>query len=273
MSNQQDQPAEQPKLRSRGRKRAPVKPGTRPAKATNKHSGGRPGFVPSNSEREFVKTMCGMRMSVAEIAKVIGFGRRDPTNNKSGRPISKKCLYKHFRDELAGGRSLLRAEIAGRFRAALADGQRWAIEAGLRSQFGWDPNRFGGLIGPPDDGEAVQPTIAVEFVIPGYGSSKIEPEPAPVPGQRLLPAPVQRIHTPFGTVDWEHDPPARPPGPRYDGSRATNPACSNLVPRAPTGWQNEPLPALVAVPPGLLYGLGTAQIDGRDCKNRTAVRG
>lgn len=231
MSNQQDQPAEEPKLRSRGRKRAPVKPGTRPAKATNKHSGGRPGFVPSNSEREFVKTMCGMRMSVAEIAKVIGFGRRDPTNNKSGRPISKKCLYKHFRDELAGGRSLLRAEIAGRFRAALADGQRWAIEAGLRSQFGWDPNRFGGLIGPPDDGEAVQPTIAVEFVIPGFGSSQhkrlsgpeIEHDRPIDPTQKRLPPPPPRTYTPYGVLEDRGDPPARPPEPQSNESRLFRP--------------------------------------------------
>jgi hypothetical protein len=210
-------PAEQAGRRSRGRKRAPVKPGTRPAKATNSHSGGRPGFVASNSEREFVKTMCGMRMSAAEICKVLGAGRRDPTNNKSGRPISKKCLYKHFRDELAGGRSLLRAEIAGRFRAALADGQRWAIEAGLRSQFGWDPNRFGGLIGPPDDGEAVQPLVQVEFVVP---SGRREEERRPDPNQRLLPPPPPRARTEFGMLDEDRYPPDRPPGSRYDGPQS-----------------------------------------------------
>ena len=192
MSDQQE-PAEQPELRSRGRKRRPVKPGTRPAKATSKHSGGRPGFVPSNSEKEFVKTMCGMRMSVLEICKVIGFGRRDPTNNKSGKPISKKCLYKYFRDELAGGRALLRAEIAGRFRAALANGERWAIEAGLRSQFGWDPNRYGGLIGgPPDDGDNIMPAVAVTFVVPGFGESERKEERHGLPGpQRALPAAEQ----------------------------------------------------------------------------------
>ena len=86
MSNQQDQPAEEPKLRSRGRKRAPVKPGTRPAKATNKHSGGRPGLLYSVKFRAGIceNNVRNAHECVAEIAKVIGFGRRDPTNNKSG---------------------------------------------------------------------------------------------------------------------------------------------------------------------------------------------
>ena len=178
---------------SRKRKREPlkpVKPGTRRAKATETHSGGHPGFVPTAAEREFVRVMSGLKMTSQEICRVLGVGRGDPTNNKTGKPIAKTTLWRHFRNELVSGHSLLRAEIAGRWRAALNNGERWAIEAGLRNKFGWDPGRYGGLIGPPDDGD-VQPTIAVEFVVPGYGASGREEERPGLPSpQRALPAPM-----------------------------------------------------------------------------------
>ena len=202
--SQQDRSAEQPERRSRGRKRAPVKPGTRPARATATHRGGKPGFVPTATEREFVRVMSGLRMTTQEICRVIGFGRGEQTNNKSrgGKPIARSTLWRYFRNELDSGHSLLRAEIAGRWRAALANGERWAVEAGLRNKFGWDPGRYGGLIEPPDAGD-VLPLTQVEFVVPGKVPEA--PEWQPPEGPRLLPAPREMRQNPFGI--WEEAPP------------------------------------------------------------------
>jgi hypothetical protein len=54
------------------------------------------------------------------------------------------------------------------------------------TDFNWDAGR-GGFDGAQLsdllDDNGIQPTVAIEFVIPG----KREPDPAPIPGQRLLP--------------------------------------------------------------------------------------
>ena len=128
-----DQHAEQSELRSRGRKRAPVKPGTRPAKRTSAHSGGRPAFVPTPSERRFVQAMSGLRMTAEEICKVIGSGRNSASGAENGKPISKSTLFKHFRNELANGRSMLKARVAGKFYNALDNDEPWAIQMAMRN--------------------------------------------------------------------------------------------------------------------------------------------
>jgi hypothetical protein len=74
---------------------------------------GRPAFVPSSSERRFVQAMAGLRMSADEICKVVGGGRARDTD--SGKPISKTTLFRHFKTELASGRAMLKARVAGKF--------------------------------------------------------------------------------------------------------------------------------------------------------------
>jgi hypothetical protein len=173
-------PLERTELRSRGRKRAPVRPGTQPAKQTKTHSGGRPGFVPTPSERRFVQAMAGLRMSADEICQVIGAGRnRDGTENveDTGRtPISKATLYKHFRNELANGRAMLKARVAGRFYNALDEDQPWAIQMAMRNQFGWDNGRSGFQISLLDEGGdgTEAPAVSIQFVLPG---KQLEDEP------------------------------------------------------------------------------------------------
>ena len=102
-------------------------------------------------------------MTSQENCRVLDAGRGDPTNNETGKPIARSTLWRYFRNELISDHSLLRAEIAGRWRAALKNG--WAVEAGLRNKCGWDPGRYGGLIGSPDDGD-INPTVQIEFVMP-----------------------------------------------------------------------------------------------------------
>ena len=86
---------------------------------TNGHSGGHPAFVPTPSERRFVQAMAGLRMSTDEICKVIGSGRNCSPGSENGRPIAKTTLYRHFKNELASGRAMLKARVAGKFYNAL----------------------------------------------------------------------------------------------------------------------------------------------------------
>jgi hypothetical protein len=168
------------------KRRRKLRPGTRPARNTGGHTGGRPGFVPTPSERAFVTAMSGLKMTHDEICKVIGNGRNGGVAGRSGRPIAKTTLHKYFKNELANGSALLKAKVAGRFYAALDADAPWAVQMATRNRFNWDAGR-GGFDGAQLsdllDDNGIQPTVAIEFVIPG----KREPDPAPIPGQRLLP--------------------------------------------------------------------------------------
>jgi hypothetical protein len=193
-----DQPAEQSELSRRARKRpphAPVKPGWRRAKATSMHSGGHPAFVPTPSERRFVQAMAGLRMSADEICKVIGSGRNSAQGAENGRPIAKSTLFRHFKNELANARSMLKARVAGKFYAALDNNEPWAIQMAMRNQFNWDAGR-GGFDGVPpqleDAGGGALP-VQVTFVVPSRREPPADapdaPAHGPFPWQRQLPAP------------------------------------------------------------------------------------
>jgi hypothetical protein len=84
-------------------------------------------------ERQFVLACAGARMSYEEICKVIGAGR-----NEDGKPIAKTTLIRNFKNELANGRAMLRSRVIGKFYQALDNNEPWAIQMGLRNQFGWD---------------------------------------------------------------------------------------------------------------------------------------
>ena len=172
----------QPQTRSRGRKRAPVRPGTRPAKATKTHSGGHPAFVPTRTERVFVQAMAGLRMSADEICKVIGDGR-----NGNGAPIAKSTLFRHFKNELANGRAMLKARVAGKFYAALDDDQPWAIQMAMRNQFNWDAGRNGFVVAnvADDDDGNIDRTMKIVFV----RADPVADDADDQQRSRLLPAP------------------------------------------------------------------------------------
>jgi hypothetical protein len=96
----------------------PVKPNKR-----TKRSRGHPLFEPARQERTFVAAMSGLRMSADQICQVIGSARNGTGDAVSGKPISKSTLFKHFRNELRNGRSLLKAKVAGKFYTALDEGR------------------------------------------------------------------------------------------------------------------------------------------------------
>jgi hypothetical protein len=136
--------------------------------------GGKPAFVPTPSERQ---AMSGLRMSADEICKVIGSGRNSATGAENGRPISKNVLFKYFKNELANGRSMLKARVAGKFYHALDNDLPWAIQMAMRNQFGWDAGRAGFQIDPASLADERQhSTVMVEFVVPG----RHEPQPIDV---------------------------------------------------------------------------------------------
>ena len=66
-----------------------------------------------------MQAMAGLRMSTDEICKVIGSGRNCSPGSENGRPIAKTTLYRHFKNELASGRAMLKARVAGKFYNAL----------------------------------------------------------------------------------------------------------------------------------------------------------
>jgi hypothetical protein len=159
---------------------------TRPAKPT-----GHPPFVPTPSERSFVQTMAGARMSADEICKVMGSARGD------GRPIAKTTLYRRFGNEMKNGQAMLKALIMGRYRAALDEGAAWATQMGMRTLFRWDINS---ALLPPDPAGTTS-SIRVEFVKPDpklieddrpVVEHEARHDEGPRPGQRLLPPPSQQ---------------------------------------------------------------------------------
>jgi hypothetical protein len=111
--------------------------------------------------------MAGLRMSADEIFAVIGSGRN---GEDTGKPISKATLYRHFKNELANGRAMLKARVAGKFYAALDEDAPWAIQMAMRNQFGWDNGRSGFHVSLVDDGPTglpgQTPTMQIEFISP-----------------------------------------------------------------------------------------------------------
>jgi hypothetical protein len=146
--------------------------------------------VPTRQERVFVQAMAGLRMNADEICKVIGSARNSVDGGPSGKPISKSTLFKHFKNELANGRSMLKAKVAGKFYAALDNNEMWAISMGMRNQFNWDAGR-GGFDGMSpsqlDDAGGGPLPVQIEFIVPA--GKPAAPHWEPPPGPRLLPAP------------------------------------------------------------------------------------
>jgi len=82
-------------------------PKTRPKKALGLRPRGRPpgdGFKPTDEQRAVVTTCAGYRMPEDEIARVV-------INPKTGQPISKKTLIKHFRAELDNGFATIKMRV------------------------------------------------------------------------------------------------------------------------------------------------------------------
>ena len=74
----------------------------------------------------------------------------------------------------------------------LGRGDPWAVQMGLKTQFGWKPDGAGGFI-MPSDPEGEQRAMRIEFVLPTSNlHDEDRDEEGPRPGQRLLPPPRER---------------------------------------------------------------------------------
>jgi hypothetical protein len=133
-------------------------------KATGKPVG-HPPFTPTAMERHFVLACAGARMSYDEICKVIGAGR-----NEDGKPIAKTTLMRNFKNELANGRAMSRSRVIGKFYQALDNNEPWAIQMGMRNQFGWDNGRGGFQVSLIDEsgdvGGGDVPKLNIKFILP-----------------------------------------------------------------------------------------------------------
>src|SRR5215472_4123742 len=107
--------------------------GETPKKRNHRRTGGKPGkppFKPTPAQRELVTILIGMRMTWDQVRLLV-------INPRTGEPIAKTALSKHFRRELAEGGAQLKALIASKYHTALVEGRDWAVRMGLRNKFGW----------------------------------------------------------------------------------------------------------------------------------------
>ena len=150
-------------------------------KATKRRGRGHPPFIPTDEQRRFVTAMAGIRMTWEEIRLLV-------VNPQTGEPITKTTLARAFKRELTNGKAKLKSLVATRFYEALRRGDAWAVQMGLKTQFGWKPDGAGGVIMPLDlEGE--RPEMKIVFVVPTAKPEDDEPERF---GQQLLPPPSQR---------------------------------------------------------------------------------
>lgn len=97
---------------------------------------------------------------------------------------------------------MLKARVAGKFYDALDNNEPWAIQMAMRNQFGWDAGRGGFHLaaGALTDGVPSIQTF-IEFVVPG--TTVLQEDSGPIPGQRLLPPPRRLRKDEMG--NWVED--------------------------------------------------------------------
>ena len=165
---------------------------TRSKATKGARGGGKPGhppFIPTDEQRRFVTAMAGIRMTWEEIRLLVFH----PT---TGGPITKTTLSRAFKRELADGKAKLKSIVATRFYEAFHRGDPWAVQMGLKTQFGWKPDGAGGFI-MPRGLEGERPAMRIEFVLPTSAVRDEDRDEGPRPGQQLLAPPRERPMPPI----------------------------------------------------------------------------
>jgi hypothetical protein len=81
--------------------------------------------VPTEAQRALVAKLIAMRMQWEEIRLLI-------INPRTGEPITKTTLARHFKRELAVGGAALKELVVNKYFEALRAGESWAIRLGIR---------------------------------------------------------------------------------------------------------------------------------------------
>jgi hypothetical protein len=148
----------------------PNKRMTRKDKRGRNHGGGYPKFRPSAAQRDAVRIMSGVKMSVDEMRKVL-------LNPRTGLPLTKTAMYRHFRREMDEGPPSLKFLVAEKYMKHLREGREYAVRLGMKNKHGWSTE---GAALPPafvlDIGQNQEP-LKVTFITPSKPESE---SPAPV---------------------------------------------------------------------------------------------
>jgi hypothetical protein len=189
---------------------------------------GKPPYQPTDQDRRCVAAMAGLGMRHDDIRQVMGSGMK----GRPG-PLSKKCLEKYYRRELAAGLAILHFEVT-KFRDAINAGAPWALMMALRNFPRFRFDRYDGKPFLPGDEPK---TINVEFCFPtakpndgggnerlgGGGSGPVVDAYANKPADLSLPAlepPRPRTTTETGAV---YEQPREPPRSAFEQPGKTRP--------------------------------------------------
>jgi hypothetical protein len=151
-------------------------------------------FKPTPEQRALVATLAGLKCTWEELRLLV---------LHDGKPITKACLHKHFRCELADGSAKVKALIGQKYVEAVQRGEQWAIKLGMRNRYGWSFE--GGQPLPVEDfGASVSDdTIKITFVTPEKREPidlNPHPDPQPNPYQNAAPDPTRpQIEPPRST--------------------------------------------------------------------------
>jgi hypothetical protein len=132
-----------------------------------------------------------------------------------GKPITKACLHKHFKRELADGGAKVKALIGQKFVEAVQRGEQWAIKLGMRNRYGWVGAEGSQPLPIDDFGASVSDDmIRIKFIMPDkqpvVDIKPPAPQPSPYEGQApdlskpaLEPPRSTSIHTGYpGIGPW-----------------------------------------------------------------------
>jgi hypothetical protein len=122
---------------------------------------------------------------------------------KTGEPITKKTLSRHFKRELAAGGAALKQLIASKYFQALENGESWAVRMGMRNKYNWIVEGAA-VVAPEVRGVPLKDeTLQISFILPMPKPQDqpidVTPSPPIDPAQQRLPPPRgQVVETPFG---------------------------------------------------------------------------
>ncbi|HMF21069.1 MAG TPA: hypothetical protein VKG24_02960 [Pseudolabrys sp.] len=116
-----------------------------------------PKFTATAEQRRFVIALAGSRLGHEQIRSVV----RNPATD---RPLSRATFARVFRNELATAKTRMQSVVISKYYEALARGDAWAIQWGLRHYCGFRDDNISVAVGNAPSAEDTG--IVVSFVRP-----------------------------------------------------------------------------------------------------------